>query len=339
MDITSGWDIRLTNDLTGITAQAVTNKRVLTTSDEGSGNGIDADTVDGIQAASFLRSDADDSFSGNLTSAQSKWIKFYHPTQTDSNDGKIGAGVFDTGLNIVGAQTVAGTGRQVRVWGDLITSTGTKYATESYVDTAVSNLVDSAPAALDTLNELAAALGDDASFSTNVTNSIATKLPLSGGTLTGDLRFNQGNGYGRIAFADNYHGMILRGYPGNSVGDVTMGDVTSLVQHSGDFRFYRTNGTVNDIYFQVNSTAAYHRGNQIWDAGDFTATDVANWNTAYGWNNHASAGYLTASSTDLDSRYYTESEVTSLLSNYRKETHFPTTNGYSDYYSGGQAGW
>lgn len=63
----------------------------------------------------------------------------------------------------------------------------TRIATTAFVTTAVSNLVDSAPSALDTLNELAAALGDDASFSTTVTNSIATKLPLAGGTLTGDL--------------------------------------------------------------------------------------------------------------------------------------------------------
>ena len=49
------------------------------------------------------------------------------------------------------------------------------YATETYVDTAVSNLVDSAPATLDTLNELASALGDDANFSTTVTTSIGTK--------------------------------------------------------------------------------------------------------------------------------------------------------------------
>jgi len=47
--------------------------------------------------------------------------------------------------------------------------------------------VDSAPGTLDTLNELAAALGDDANFSTTVTNSIAAKLPLAGGTLTGAL--------------------------------------------------------------------------------------------------------------------------------------------------------
>ena len=63
----------------------------------------------------------------------------------------------------------------------------TKVATTAYTDTAISNLVDSSPSALNTLNELAAALGDDANFSTTVTNSIATKLALAGGTLTGNL--------------------------------------------------------------------------------------------------------------------------------------------------------
>ena len=63
----------------------------------------------------------------------------------------------------------------------------TKLATTAYVTTAIANLSDSAPSTLNTLNELAAALGDDANFSTTVTNSIATKLPLTGGTLTGAL--------------------------------------------------------------------------------------------------------------------------------------------------------
>ncbi len=51
----------------------------------------------------------------------------------------------------------------------------TGYATESFVAAAVANLVDSSPAALDTLNELAAALGDDANFAANVTASLAGK--------------------------------------------------------------------------------------------------------------------------------------------------------------------
>ena len=46
----------------------------------------------------------------------------------------------------------------------------------TYTDTAVSNLVDSSPDALNTLNELAAALGDDANYAASVTSAIATSL-------------------------------------------------------------------------------------------------------------------------------------------------------------------
>ena len=60
-------------------------------------------------------------------------------------------------------------------------------AIKEKIDSSISALVDSAPGTLNTLNELAAALGDDADFSTTVTNSIATKLPLAGGTMSGDI--------------------------------------------------------------------------------------------------------------------------------------------------------
>jgi len=70
----------------------------------------------------------------------------------------------------------------------------TKVATTAYVTTALANLADSAPSTLNTLNELAAALGDDANFSTTVTNSIATKLPLAGGTLTGGVNIGSYQG-------------------------------------------------------------------------------------------------------------------------------------------------
>ena len=49
----------------------------------------------------------------------------------------------------------------------------TDAANKSYVDGAIADLVNGAPGAMDTLNELANALGDDANFSTTVTNSIA----------------------------------------------------------------------------------------------------------------------------------------------------------------------
>ena len=50
---------------------------------------------------------------------------------------------------------------------------------------AVSSLVNSSPATLDTLSELAAALGNDANFATTITNALAQKAPLASPTLTG----------------------------------------------------------------------------------------------------------------------------------------------------------
>lgn len=63
----------------------------------------------------------------------------------------------------------------------------TGYATESYVDSAVANLVDSSPAALDTLNELAAALGDDPNFSATITASLAGKAAANHSHASSDI--------------------------------------------------------------------------------------------------------------------------------------------------------
>lgn len=78
--------------------------------------------------------------------------------------------------DLIGDPTVDGTG------GNTVTDR---------IATAVSNLVDSSPAALDTLNELAAALGDDPNFATTVATDIGTKVSKSGDTMTGDLTLAQ----------------------------------------------------------------------------------------------------------------------------------------------------
>jgi hypothetical protein len=88
-------------------------------------------------------------------------------------------------------------------WGDHSTQS---YATQTYVGTAVSNLVDSSPAALDTLNELAAALGDDPNFATTVTNSIALKAPLASPSFTGTATITQsGNNVGLLVTGGGYN--------------------------------------------------------------------------------------------------------------------------------------
>lgn len=55
----------------------------------------------------------------------------------------------------------------------------TLIATQQYVNTAISNLVDGAPALLDTLNEIAAAIGDDSNFVTTITTALGTKLNIT----------------------------------------------------------------------------------------------------------------------------------------------------------------
>ncbi len=52
----------------------------------------------------------------------------------------------------------------------------TQLATTAFVTTAVANIIDAAPGTLDTLNELAAALGDDPNFATTITTLIGTKI-------------------------------------------------------------------------------------------------------------------------------------------------------------------
>lgn len=52
-------------------------------------------------------------------------------------------------------------------------------ANREYVDTSISNLIDAAPGVLNTLNEIAAAIGDDANFATTIAAALATKLSMT----------------------------------------------------------------------------------------------------------------------------------------------------------------
>ena len=116
----------------------------------------------------------------------------------------------------------------------------TQVATTGFVTTAVANLVASAPSTLDTLNELASALGNDASFSTTVTNSIATKLPLAGGTMTGAIAMgtNKITGLGTPTASTD---AATKGYidtvtvaPSNLTGVITsVGTATSIASQTG----------------------------------------------------------------------------------------------------------
>ena len=128
----------------------------------------------------------------------------------------------------------------------------TKVATTAYVDAQVATVVDSAPGTLNTLNELAAALGDDASFSTTVTNSIAAKLPLAGGNMTGAIAMGNQNitGVNEIEFDD---GFKLFGGGSNNYLKAKAANTTNggIIFQDGDSE------TMGYIYWDGASTANF----------------------------------------------------------------------------------
>jgi hypothetical protein len=66
----------------------------------------------------------------------------------------------------------------------------TQLATTAFVQSAISALINAAPGALDTLDELAAALGDDAGFAASMTTALAGKASRSSGSWTPGVTFN-----------------------------------------------------------------------------------------------------------------------------------------------------
>ena len=93
----------------------------------------------------------------------------------------------------------------------------TSAASTAFVHAHIDAVLDSAPGTLNTLNEIAAALNDDANFNTTVTNAIAAKLPLAGGTLTGNLLMRNGGNIELGGYnSGNDKGLILTPQDGSS---------------------------------------------------------------------------------------------------------------------------
>ena len=152
------------------------------------------------------------------------------------------------------------------------TKVPTQQSVKAYVDAEVAGVVDSAPAALNTLNELAAALGDDANFSTTVTNSIGTKLPLAGGTMTGNIVMSGSQTVdGRDLSVD---GAKLDGIESGATGDQTAAEIRTLVESASDSNVFTDADHSKLNAIEANATA------------DQTASEIK---TAYESNSNTNA--------------------------------------------------
>jgi hypothetical protein len=181
----------------------------------------------------------------------------------------------------------------------------TQIATTAYVQTEINDLIAAAPGALDTLNELAAALGNDASFSTTVTNSLATKLNLSGGTMSGAIAMGTnkitgvGNPTSNQDAATKYYVDNVTVAPSNLTGPITsVGNVTSVAAQTGTGSTFvmQTSPTLTTPNIGV-ATATSINGTSIPSSKTLVATD--------------STAYVVPSQTGNSGKYLTTDGTTS----------------------------
>jgi len=225
----------------------------------------------------------------------SGYITGYTVTQSDVTTHQAALSITESQISDLGAYaTLASptlTGTPAAPTATAGTNT-TQIATTAFVSTAVANIVDSAPAALDTLNELAAALGDDANFATTTATSLGEKLVkasnLSDLTDAATARTNLGLGTAATTAATAY-ATAAQGstadsaiQPGDNVstltndsGYITASTTDTLTNKTltspqvntnidllaqADLRFYDSDDS-NYVGFQAPATAS---GNILW---------------------------------------------------------------------------
>ena len=160
-----------------------TTYSVATTSENGLMSSVDKTKLDSIENGAN-KTTIDSELNGTSTNpVQNKIINNALNLKANKSTTLAGYGITDakisSGTITIGEETIT---PLTAIPSEYVTDTeltAKGYQTASQVNSAISALVDSAPETLDTLNELAAALGDDPNFATTITSQIAGKAPIS----------------------------------------------------------------------------------------------------------------------------------------------------------------
>lgn len=134
--------------------------------------------------------------------------EIYQLEETDPVMGGIPNALTGEGIDNVPAQQLANRTLWLKALVDAheaILSGGLNFATQADIDAAFNAIVNASPATLDTLNELATALGNDPNFATTMTALIGTKLDKAGGDISGPLKILGGSLYIRSPANGNAH--------------------------------------------------------------------------------------------------------------------------------------
>ena len=155
----------------------------------------------------------------------------------------------------------------------------------NYTDTEVANLVASAPGTLDTLNELAAALGDDPNFATTTATNISTKVSKSGDTMTGNLSFGDND---KAIFGVGSDLQIYHDGTDSIIKESGGGD---LQLWGNDIRLMSADGSETMLRGNPNAQIQFYYDNALKLATTSTGVDVTGTVTADGLTVDGSASF------------------------------------------------
>lgn len=194
VDVINGNSINLTGIISGTFTGDVTG--------DVTGNLFgNADTATALQTAREINGVSFDGTADITVTADANTLSNTTLNSTVVNSSLTSVGTL-TGLTIgLGAAIDAGNNVIANVADPL---TNQDAANKLYVDTAITNLIDGAVPALDTLKEIADSLNNDTDIATTIVNGLAAKLDTAGGTMTGELYLNADPVSGTEAATKNY---------------------------------------------------------------------------------------------------------------------------------------
>jgi hypothetical protein len=180
-------------------------------------------------------------------------------------------------------------------------------ATKAYVDGAISDLVDSAPELLDTLNELAAAIADNPNYASDIASSLGDKVAKAGDSMTGDLDFGGTHKVTSLATPTNSADAATKGY--------VDGEITDALSTASGYASDALDAA--ELYADGVGTSAVSTANSYTDGEITSALSTAQ-------------GYATTAEGNANN--YTNGEITTALSTASGYASSAETaaNGYTD---------
>ena len=212
------------------------------------------------------------------------------------------------------------------------------YQTASQVSSAISSLVDSAPETLNTLNELAAALGDDPNFATTITNNIAKKANASD---LDNYATKTALTSGLAGKADTSHGHIAQQISGLDAHRALISDGTGVVSSSAitSTELEYLDGVTSNIQTQLNNKASLNHTHTIADINGLDSVTLNNMISYYKFihsaQNLQTESTLNISATDFNHLYQWNLPIDSTSTEFLialPGSWFSDSNAMADYY-------